>query len=75
MEQKFNIDEIVKHKTLKGNYIIKATRKIPYDGRGSSPFNELIKVKDNYDYRICEVKADNSFAKFIDAKESELYID
>ena len=72
MEQKFNIDEIVKHKTLNGNYIIKATRKIPYDGRGSSPFNELIKVKDGYDYKICEVKEDGSFSKFIDTKEAEL---
>lgn len=74
MEQKFNINEIVKHKTLKGNYIIKATKKIPYDGRGSSPFNELIKVKDGYDYRIiCEVIEANSFSNFIDVVEDELY--
>lgn len=75
MVQKFNIDDFVKHKTLKGNFIIKATKEISYDGRGSSPFNELIKVKDGYDYRICEIKEDNSFSKFIDAKESELYTD
>jgi hypothetical protein len=30
MVQKFNIDDFVKHKTLKGNFIIKATKEISY---------------------------------------------
>ena len=36
------IDSIVKHKTLAGEYIVKASKDKPYLGRHASPFHELI---------------------------------
>ena len=68
----FEIDSIVKYKTFSGEFIIKASKDNPYDGRNSSPFHALIKVKEGYDYKIAEIKEDGSFSDFIDAKEDEL---
>jgi hypothetical protein len=72
MKQKFKAGDTVKYIGMAGVFKVVATKEEPYDGRGSSPYNELIEVKDNYDYRICEIKKDNAFSKFIDAIESEL---
>ena len=73
MKQKYNVGDIVKHKALSGNFKVMATKDQPYDRRGSSPYNDLIRVRENYDYKIILIKDDNKISPFIDTSECELF--
>jgi hypothetical protein len=70
----FEIDSIVTHKILPGKFIVKANKENSYDGRNSSPFHQLIKVKEGFDYKIILIKDDSTLSAFIDAKEDDLDI-
>lgn len=69
---KFKIGETVRYLIEpKALYNVVATKAEPYDGRGSSPYNQLITPSNDNDYVIVEEGIDG-FARFHHVKETEL---